>query len=138
MRSRAAREDAHARILPVFRDVVIRFELLLLTAQLRGRPGAEVVGECQKDFRPERLEQGAPGFTRQRRPQRTDALGGHDRDAFGLARQGKDFSSPLGSFSPTVAKAVFVTEEEHFTPMPVGLPLDPGNPIQHRPLKILL
>ena len=89
VRSGAAREDAHAGILAVFRDVVIGFELLFLTAELRGGPGAEIVRKRQKDFRPERLEQGAPGFTRQGRPQRTDALGGNDRRYIWLGARGR-------------------------------------------------
>ena len=43
VRRRPAGQDAHARILPVLRDGIARFELLLFPAEVARSPRAEVI-----------------------------------------------------------------------------------------------
>src|SRR5260370_9349445 len=83
-------EHAHAGILPVFREAVIELELLFLAAELRGALGAEVVRERQEDLRAEGLQKRSPRFAGQGGPERTHALGRHNRDAEGLPRERKE------------------------------------------------
>ena len=65
VRGRPAGEHADAGILPDFGNVVGRFELFFFAAEFAGGPSAEIIRQSEKDFRPESLKQGPPGFARQ-------------------------------------------------------------------------
>ena len=50
----------------------------------------------------------------------------------------KNFSSPVGSFSPTVAKAwIFIAKKEDFPPVAIGVRFHARNAVQHRALEVL-
>ena len=62
-----ARPQAHPGVVAALGDVVVHLPLVFLAAELAGDLGGEFVGQGQEDLGPEGLQQGSPGFARQRR-----------------------------------------------------------------------
>src|SRR5579883_762690 len=85
VRQRLSCEQAHTGVVPTLREVVIDLQLVFASAQLARGSGREIIGECEEYFRAESLQEGPPCFTGQSRLERTNALGGHNWDAFWLA-----------------------------------------------------
>src|SRR6202040_3234419 len=79
-----ASQKADAGVVPALGKVVACFKLVLPAAEFAGCLGGEVVRERQEDLRTKGLKQGPPSLPRKGRFQRTDALRGDNRDAFGL------------------------------------------------------
>ena len=93
MRHGLAGQQADLGIVPALGQVVAGLQSVFATAKLARRPGGEVIGKRQKDFRAKGLQQGAPRFPRQRGLERTDALRGDDRDALGLTGEAEELLS---------------------------------------------
>src|SRR4030095_3456114 len=84
VRERLSGQQADARVVPAFGQVVADLQAVLAAAEFARRLRGKVIRKCQKDFCAEGLEQRPPAVAGQGRTQGADALRCDDRDALRL------------------------------------------------------
>src|SRR5207253_9731941 len=118
------------RVVAAFREVVAGPEPLLAPAEPARGLGREIVREREEHFGSKGLHESSPGLPRQRGLERTEALRGDDRYAFGLAGQAEELLVAGGlALSDRGEVLVFITEEKDLPEISFRLGFDLRNEI---------
>src|SRR5271166_1298235 len=120
-------------------EVVADLEPVLPPAEIARGASGKVIRERQKYLCPEGLQEGAPGFTRQRGLERADALRRDDRNALGLSRETEELFIASRLTLPNGSEMmVFVTQEKHLPEIALRVSLNLRDAIEHGPLEVEL